>query len=76
MSSDKWDGKTERRKMNQEDHDLLIQIHANTKELPTDFKKHTELDDRRFLAVYVAIIIVAASSGVLNVLLGNIKIGG
>lgn len=40
--ANKWDG-TERRKlshMNQEDHDLLIEIHSEVKHIGTQMKKH------------------------------------
>lgn len=45
-----WNGE-ERRKMNQLDHDLLIEIHSDIKHIASDLKDHVLLDDSRQLEI-------------------------
>lgn len=71
-----WDGKTERRRMDQDwiQRDrLLTEIHSNTKDLPKKLDEHIKFDDKRFIIVYLAIIIVASASGVLNNVISLLK---
>ena len=42
-----WDG-TERRKVDREDHDMLIEIHQDVKHLVENFKSHVVNDERQF----------------------------
>ena len=42
-----WDG-LERRKHAQQDHDLLIEIHTNTKNMLENFKSHVAMDFKQF----------------------------
>lgn len=42
-----WDGK-ERRKVDREDHDLLIEIGQDIKHLVENFKSHVISDDKQF----------------------------
>lgn len=52
---------------------LLTAIHENTKDLPKKLEEHKNWDDKRFLVVYLAIIIVASASGVLSTVVGLFK---
>lgn len=62
--------------MKQEDiNDLIIKIHENTKDLPSRFDEHEKWDNKRFLWGLIAILVLAASSGVLNQVLSITKIG-
>lgn len=45
MSDKLWDGRTERRAMNIEDHDLLLEIKGDTKHLVDTMNSHI-LDDK------------------------------
>jgi len=45
--TDTWDGK-ERRKVNSEDHDILIEIRSDLKNLSALVKSHVEDDTTRF----------------------------
>lgn len=69
-----WDG-IERRKMNQEDHDLLTRIDNNLTTFMKRFDEHEKLDNRRFTWFGIAILIIAASTGVLPQILAHFKIG-
>ena len=46
--TNEWDGRTERRKMNQEDHDLLIEINEGVKHLVEKLNHHIIEDEKTF----------------------------
>lgn len=62
--------------MNQEDHDLLIAINESTKGIPKWQEDHEKLDDKRFFWLFICILAVAASAGVIPQVLNHVKIGG
>ncbi len=70
-----WDGK-ERRRMNQEDHDLLLRIEENTKGIPEWQKSHEELDNKRFFWLFICVLVVASATGILPQILTHVKLGG
>lgn len=43
-----WDGKTERRRMNNEDHDVLIEIRSDVKHFKDWANRHDKIDTERF----------------------------
>lgn len=62
--------------MNSDDHDLLIKIHENTKDLRADLAAHAAWDNKRFMWVGIALVITASASGILPQLLTHLKLGG
>jgi hypothetical protein len=70
-----WDG-IERRVVDRdwiERDRLLTEIHTNTKDLPLKLDEHKKWDDKRFLIVYLAIVVVASASGVLTSVVALLK---
>ncbi len=70
-----WDGK-DRRKMFSDDHDLLIEIHGIVKLIPEWQKDHEKLDNKRFIWIGIAILVVATATGVMPQVLKIFNIGG